>query len=183
MLNPNAEASLSGLKFEAGPTVRGQVHIWRVWTSTIRGVSYLVATSDSTVIRLGGFTAPDLFTFSNAVPRPALTSQSLLEFGRLLAVIADPTGAGHYYLPYVSGDSVRAGALVQSWLNTTGRQGPDTVFTHSNQSIGVRVTVLSRPQFGPRPWKPIYYQFLFSKSGGLIGWARTEGRPLDVPVE
>ncbi|HKW09114.1 MAG TPA: hypothetical protein VJO33_01975 [Gemmatimonadaceae bacterium] len=124
----------------------------QVWIAFPEGVDhwyhYTVAVRRSEVFRLGGFEAPELLAFDRALGSAKETESKR---AALLATVADPNGG------------------VQ--LRLTDQQR----IPLSTGEILVRITSESLQEHAFAEYRSRFrYAFLFSESGALVDWARTE---------
>jgi len=139
---------------------------------------YVVALTEACVLRLGGFTAPDLYALGRFLRMDPRHEDSVWQVAQFLAVAADPNGAFRIVVPRSAhpGDST----LVVAWERHRERGWPeDAVVRPDTGGAQVALTVLSQSERTPgQPWYPIAYAFQFGSNGALLAWASRKGRAL-----
>ena len=158
------------------------VSVWQATILSSRGRLYLLGSvRDTAVYLLGGFSAPNLMQFYNETHHSGMNeSKDLLCEARGLALLADPNGGWEVTFPFSekSSDSVES-SIRSALVSSGGPVLPDTVWVVDPSRVVARVTVLSHAGYhGSGGWTPLHYIFVFSQTGKLVGWNKTEGPEL-----
>jgi hypothetical protein len=150
-----------------------RLRLWRVNISVSHVSPYLVAWDGRSLLRLGGFTAPDLIEASSAIPMASVDSTYIERLSTILVLLADPNGGQELIYPFAEDLPERQARLTSEWRSLYSGILPDRVVERASRGWNSRVTVLSRnPHSGYVPWYPITYSFEFDATGRLTGWQR-----------
>ena len=139
---------------------------------------YLVAANESGVLRLGGFTAPELLHAVPALPRVNMSDEvRTLQLARCLAQLADPYGAAELVYPNAASRPGTDTSIVDRWSRRRPATLPNDSISHTSATgFEVRVTVLTRAAHNVwAGWTAIAYTFEFDTSLRLLAWARQVG--------
>jgi len=162
----------------ASPPVSG-LQFWRADVSAVRTHwhPYLVVANDSTVIRFGGFTAPELLEISSYIVPDVVDERLARDFSMLYAQLADPNGAVELVFPDTDPQKPADYPIVKQWIDQRPSNWPlDHIARRSDGGFSIRLTVLSRAAHNPwAGWTALIYSFEFDPALRLQGWARQDG--------
>ena len=147
----------------------GSLAVWRATLPVSHAPPYLLLETDGRLLRLGGFSSPELASvrLGSATPRSDL---SLLRVqASMLARLVDPNGALQVCEP--ASPRVSDCPLAE-WRARMPRDWPgDTTFVNDDM-LTVRMTVLSKNLHSySLEWTPVAYAFVFSADGHVAAWS------------
>lgn len=148
----------------------GSLAVWRATLPVSHAPPYLLLETDGRLLRLGGFSSPELssVTLGSAATRSDLPS--LRVQASILARLVDPNGAMQVCEP--ASPQVSDCPLAE-WRARMPRDWPgDTTFVNDDDMLTVRMTVLSKNLHSySLEWTPVAYAFVFSADGHVAAWS------------
>lgn len=130
--------------------------LFRVDSENAHGNPLIAAVVGTTIVRLGGFEAPDLYSLDSAEPS-ARDSMSLGRLAEAYAIAGDPFGGLFARVCAVAGE----GEPRSPAMATKGVDG----------SWSVSVLMCTR-SISLGKWERHRYSFMFSSDGKLVAWHR-----------
>ncbi len=185
LYNRRADYGLAqeSVTLEKGPVVSSRLRIARAFIPSDHSHPYLVGLVGDTVIRLGGFTDPQLFYAAKVLRPDSLGPGTLRVLAERLAVLADMYGSFQYVFPGHEQPVSDASRIIAAWTRKAPPSWPiDTVISRVPAGWGVRLTIISRNARSMTPyWSAIAYAFEFDGEGVLLSWSRRIGDGFGVP--
>lgn len=162
--------------------IEGGAMVWYAVLPLDHFPPYTVLQKGNDLVRLGGFSNPELERAADLLGLRATDSATTQAASRRLALLADRNGAEEYVLP--GSPSPSDSTVVRAWRSRSiFAWRPDTVFRRPDGGWVGRLTVLSRQarSYG-QDWRPAAYTFVFSADGQLSSWSARTADTFQVPA-
>lgn len=160
--------------------------LWRATLPSDHSHPYLLATLNGAVVRLGGFTAPELRAVASRFASGGLDTQRVRARSEQLALLADPNGAVQWVYVTKADQPGYGSTVVSAWRKRAPKDWPRDTVLATQAGWFAQLTLLSRDTRSfTLHWVPLALSFEFDRDGQLLAWAQRRGevfRVAGVPV-
>ncbi len=174
-VNPGA------IQLERVAGIAGGLDLWRATLPSDHSHPYLLARLNGKVIRLGGFTAPDLWTVASQLAPGGLDAERARAFSEQLALLADPNGAIQWIYVEKADQPAYVSKVASAWKKRAPGDWPRDTVMANEAGWTVQLTMLSRDTRSyTLHWVPLALSFDFDRDGRLLTWAQRAGELFGV---
>ena len=158
------------------------LEVWRATLPSDHSHPFLVASLNGGLVRLGGFTAPELSTVASYLVRDRLDVRKVRALAEQLALLGDRNGAVQSIFAAKADQPSYVSLVALAWKKQTPSDWPPDTVVATKDGWVAQLTLLSRnTRSYALDWEPLVFSFEFDQRGRVLGWAERTGQSFGVP--